>query len=110
MTPEEREAFYDTEIAPALVSLAKQCQERGMSFLALVDYTGTGEIGRTASLQAHAPGVIRYGNALSKCAMERGQVNIDSFMLALMKEARETGHSSMILQQLGVPVNPAAAA
>lgn len=110
MTPEEREAFYDAEVAPLLMSLCKQCQDRDISFLAMVDYTGTGDIGRTASLQADAPGAIRYANAISQYSLPRGAVNIDGFMFAVMKEARETGHSSIILEQLGVPVKPASAA
>jgi hypothetical protein len=36
MTPEEREAFYDKEIAPALMALAKRCEEAGMSIVAQV--------------------------------------------------------------------------
>jgi hypothetical protein len=34
----ENEAWYDAEIAPALAALAIRCQERGMSFIATVEY------------------------------------------------------------------------
>ena len=40
MNQEDRnnEAWYDSEIAPALAALAKRCHERGMSFIAVVEY------------------------------------------------------------------------
>ena len=34
----EREAWYDMEIAPALAALAKRCNDRGMAFIAVVEY------------------------------------------------------------------------
>lgn len=34
----EGEAWYDAEIAPALAALAKRCHERGMAFVAVVEY------------------------------------------------------------------------
>lgn len=38
MAPEEREAIYDTEIAPELARLAKRCREVGMSLVADVEW------------------------------------------------------------------------
>lgn len=105
MSPEE--AFYDAEIAPVLLALCKKCQDRGLGFLAMVQYDPDGSVGRTVSLPANASAVLRYANALGQ-AQTAGGVNIDGFMFAVMREARETGHSSMVLMQLGVPLTPPA--
>ena len=103
MTDEE---FYDAEIAPALLELGALCKDRGMSFLALVSYGDEGEFGKTLAMGGKTPNVIRYADALDQAAGPRGAVNIDSFMFAVMKEAREIGHGSAILHQLGVPTTP----
>ena len=103
MTLQEREAFYDAEVAPALLDLAKRCQDAGMGFLALVDYSGIGNIGRTAALPAGAPAVLRYAYAIAQADAGQGAVNIDAFMFAIMREASERGHSSAVLHSLGVP-------
>lgn len=105
MTDEE---FYDTEVAPVLMGLAKKHQDRGLGFLALAQWDKDGKVARTVTLPEKAPASLRWGLSLASASTEAG-VNIDGFMLAVMKEARETGHSSMILMQLGVPVKPAPA-
>lgn len=102
MTDEE---FYDVEVAPLLLALAKKHHDRGLGFLALAQWDKTGKVGRTVTLPEQAPASLRYGLALASASTEEG-VNIDGFMFAVMKEAREKGHSSMILKQLGVPLKP----
>lgn len=104
MTDEE---FYDTEVAPVLMDLARKHQERGLGFLALAQWDKSGKVSRTATLPVGAPASLRWGLSLASASTDAG-VNIDGFMIAVMKEARETGHSSMILKQLGVPLKPAA--
>jgi hypothetical protein len=42
----EKEAFYDAEVAPVLLDLAEKCAERGLHFLAQVEYE-PGEFGLT---------------------------------------------------------------
>lgn len=96
----ENETFYDNEIAPALAGLAKRCQDRGLSFLAVVEWE-PGEHGRTLTLQAGSGLGIRMADA----AAQAGN-NADGLILALMKYAHEHGHSSMLLKQLGVPLTP----
>lgn len=90
----EDEAWYDAEIAPALAALAKRCHERGMSFVAAVEYQ-PGDRGDTyyltkeAGLQMHmlylaaqtAPNVDRYVMALRRHCQERGQDISGSFVL-----------------------------
>lgn len=102
MTDEE---FYDAEVAPVLMGLAKKHQDRGLGFLALAQWDKAGKVSRTVTLPEGAPAYLRYGLTLASASTEAG-VNIDGFMIAVMKEAREKGHSSMILKQLGVPLTP----
>lgn len=94
------EEFYDSEVAPVLMDLAKKHQERGLAFFALSQW-GAEEAARTVTLPENPMAVFRYLNVLAQAAVGSG-VNIDSFMLAVMREAREKGHSSMVLKQLGV--------
>lgn len=97
MTNEE---FYDTEIAPKLMELCKACNERGMSFLASVEY-GPGETGETTQLaEGHGiKALVAYWGI--KC-----HGNVDSFMLAAARHAHKAGHSSLYLSQAGVPTSP----
>lgn len=104
MTDEE---FYDAEIAPALADLAKKCQERGMSVLAMVTYDDVGSVGRTISLAKDAPLIMRTADTLARCWAAGGSVNFDSFMFAVMRDQRDKPHNSMVLAQLGcTPANP----
>jgi len=57
----EREDFYDETIAPELLRLAKMCQEKGMSFVAGVEYE-PGDVGRTAFLTTDAVEGMRLAN------------------------------------------------
>jgi hypothetical protein len=94
MTPEEREQFYDPEIAPTLLELARKCQDNGLSTVAMVEWE-PGETGRTACPAAGAGVGIR----MAELAMQaRG--NVDSLILALMKYGKEHGHSSVGLRLL----------
>lgn len=88
------EAWYDAEIAPALADLAKRCHERGMAFVAVVEYqpgdrAGTYYMTEDAGLQMHmlhlaaqtVPNVDRYILALRRHCKERGQDMSGSFVL-----------------------------
>lgn len=101
MSGQTKEQFYDEQIAPQLIALAEQCKDRGLSLLAVCEW-GKMETGSTRMLQPDASISIRMSDAV---AMANG--NIDSFMLAMMRHAREHGHGSMILSRLGVPTEPA---
>lgn len=81
----ESEAWYDAEIAPALAALAQRCNERGMAFVAAVEYqpgdhAGTYMVGPDACLQMHM---------LSLCS--RTAPNVDNYILHLKRLCREKG-------------------
>jgi hypothetical protein len=81
MTPAEREAIYDAEIAPALAALSKRCEECGMSIVAEVEWDGSQAAGGlTVALAEGSSFAIR----LIKLASDvRG--NVDSMFIALRK-------------------------
>jgi hypothetical protein len=94
MTPEAREQFYDHEIAPALLDLARKCQENGLSIAVMVEWE-PGETGRTVALSANSG----FGIRMVEVAM-RANGNVDNLILALMKYGKEHGHSSVRLTML----------
>lgn len=96
----ENERFYDNFIAPRLHQLAEECKQRGMSFVANVEYD-PGDTASTILLTENSGYHARL-----MCAAAESAGNIDSLIFAIMKYAREHGHGSICLQQLGVPSVP----
>ena len=94
----EDEAWYDAEIAPALAALAKRCHERGMAFLALVEYQ-PGDRGSTCYMTDDA------GLEMRMLRMAAATVpNVDRYILALRKHCKERGQDisgSFVLRGLG---------
>lgn len=91
MTPEEREAFYDKEIAPALLALTKRCEDAGMSLVAQVEWDAESGAGSTFALAEGSSFAIR----LVKLACEvRG--NVDSLIIALRKYDPTGGGSAFL--------------
>ena len=79
------EAWYDAEIAPALATLAKRCNERGMSFVACVEYS-PGERGGTYYMTEEAGIAMRMVHICSLTAP-----NVDSYIINLKRYAKENG-------------------
>jgi len=91
-----KEDFYDGEIAPVLLDLANKCAERGLHFLAQVEYE-PGEFGLTHKF-ADDPHLAMIMLAL--CA--RAKHNVDSYLIGLMRYCHENKidfSASMILRQ-----------
>lgn len=91
MTQEEREEFYDREIAPTLLELARKCQDNGLSFVAEVEWW-PGEGGTTAAIAADASVTPRM---VHMAARARG--NVDALVIGLQRYGREHGHNSVVL-------------
>jgi hypothetical protein len=98
--PSDNENFYDQHIAPKLAELGKQCQERGMSFIAMVEYD-PGETGQTVMLPVGSSYQIRLAETAMRC-----HGNVDLLWNAIVKHAWEHGHNSIYLNQAGVPLTP----
>lgn len=97
MTSEEREAFYDAEIAPALMEIGKKCLDNGLSMLAVVEYA-PGERGTTRCLQGY-PGLEMV--MLSHC--DKMGRNIDGYVIGLARYLKQQGipiGSSLVLKMM----------
>lgn len=79
------EEWYDTEIAPQLLALAERCRERGMAFVATVEYAP----GKRASTAAMVEGAGLAMQMLRLCA-NAGE-NVDGYMIALRKFCAANG-------------------
>lgn len=93
------EEYIDEVINPQLLQIAKDCKERGIDFIAMVEWendkaSSTAQIANNGIAMKMAYGAMQA----------RG--NFDSFAWAMMRHAREHGHSSVTLMQLGVPLKP----
>lgn len=99
-TPVNKEEYYDTHIAPRLLEIANECKDRGLSFVAGVEF-GTEEFGRTVQITEECGiGLRLVDQAL------RAYGNVDSLWLGIQEHAKKFGHNSIFLQQQGIPTKP----
>jgi hypothetical protein len=98
MTNEE---IYDTEIAPALLKVSERCKELGFPMIANVEYEH-GETGRTEFCPATNGDERPSAKQLLVHYAARCNGNIDSFLMAVIKDAEKYGHGSAYLTILGV--------
>lgn len=98
----DKEQAYDDLIAPKLLEVARLCHDHGMPFVAQVEY-GPGDYGMTADLPARAERSLPmdWMYVAGRC---RG--NVDALIMHLVGQAKERGHGSAYLKQLGVPLTP----
>lgn len=95
-----KEAFYDEHIAPELLRIAKLAEDNGISLVVMAEWE-PGETGCTVTLAKQSGFGIRMAEAAMRC-----HGNVDAFMIATSKHAREHGHNSIFLSQAGVPTVP----
>lgn len=92
MNAEEREKFYDEEIAPALLELAKKCLDNGLSMVAAVEWDKERPEddgwGSTVGLQKE--GEVGLPLAMQAMLVRSGR-NIDAFILGLKRYAHRNG-------------------
>lgn len=91
---EDQEKFYDDEIAPSLRILMERCKERGMSFIATVQFADGG-VGSIGYAQPNGHAMLRM--AFFAC---RSKGNVDDLILQLQKDGKEHGHNSIFLDML----------
>lgn len=100
MTDEEKERFYDDEIAPVLLELGRKCKTAGIPFMAVAEWN-KGLIGATRMLVSE----MSWPMQMIFLAGESNG-NVDTLMFACAKRARRIGHSSVVLHLMGVPEQP----
>jgi hypothetical protein len=91
----DNEVFYDEEIAPALIDLAKRCNERGMAFVASVEYDQD-KRGDTYFMTEDAGIAINMVYLAARAAP-----NVDGFVINLKRHCNKHGidtESSFILK------------
>lgn len=101
------EQIYDNEISPLVAQIIAICAEHKMGLFMDFEYS-RGEFCRSARRREGNSIVFRYYDVLAQCKEADGGVNIDKFMFAVMKEAREHGHESVVLSLLEIPTKPEA--
>jgi len=92
MSDKSKEDFYDAEIAPKLLELARLCSDRGIPFLAAVEFDGG--VGRTQSKfdleTASAHTALIYAACVSGG-------NFDLLVNGVRKLPHAVGHDSVYL-------------
>jgi hypothetical protein len=83
MMDKDTEAFYDSEIAPELAYLAKRCTDRGMSFVAAVEYAP----GNHAGTYMMVEGACLQMEMIRMCS--KTAPNIDSYLINLIRFCKE---------------------
>ena len=94
----EGEAWYDAEIAPALAELAKRCNERGMSFVAVVEYQ-PGDRAGTYMMTEDAGLSMQMVSLCSRTAP-----NVDAYVMNLKRHCKAVGQDmsgSFVLRGFG---------
>ena len=92
MTREEKEKFYDEQIAPELAKLAKICKDNDLDIAAAV--FNEGDIYRTFHLnnEIASKRIVRYS------IMCNG--NVDSLIKTLITDGEKFGHGSIYLDMI----------
>jgi hypothetical protein len=100
LTPEQREALYDDQIAPLLAQAGRLAEANGMSMTCVVEFN-PGKTGETHTLaEGHD---YKVGLAYVAIACHG---NVDALFLAVSKHARQHGHSSLYLSRMDIPTTP----
>jgi len=97
MKKTENEKWYDKEVAPKLAELANLCGDKGMAFVAVVEYN-PGDRGETRLLPSESGLAMRM---LAYCA-KTGH-NLDSYVFGLLRYFKEKGidtSSSLVAQRI----------
>ena len=83
--PLGQEEWYDSEIAPALIALAKRCNERGMSFICDVEYLPDKRAGTYFLTHDHGTEM----RMIYLCSMKAP--NVDGFIINLVRDCKLHG-------------------
>lgn len=96
-----KEQIYDAEISPLINQIIMICKEHKIPMFTTFQYSNEGFC-TTAGGKDSTPVFDNY-MAMAQCVEDNG-FNIDKYLIWVMKTAQKHGHSSMYLNQLGVPI------
>lgn len=103
---EDLERVYDEQISPLMKQIIDICKEHGMPMFTEFQFNDDGFcMTRLHGKDDNGHPLFNHFEALIQCIQDGG-VNIDKYMFWVMRHARKDGHSSIILSQLGIPVEP----
>lgn len=100
----DKEDVYDSQISPLVKQIIEICQAHDMPLVVNVQFAEFSHC-TTHITSERANPVYRLMASLAHCHQSNGW-NVDKFMFPIMKKARETGHGSIVLSQLGIPIVP----
>ena len=98
----DKEKVYDEEIFPLMEKIVNICNKHDIPLFATFQYNDGGFCSTSMSKKGHS--VFFYLDAIKQCIQD-DSINIDKFMMWVIDRAKKTGHSSLILKQLGVPIS-----
>lgn len=92
LTLKEKEAFYDSEIAPVLADLAKKCKDKGMDFAAVV----------FNDVASYRTLLMKRDSAAKRqvCYAIFADGNADVLIGRMLQDGAENGHNSFYLHLL----------
>lgn len=102
---ENREQVYDELISPLMTQIIAICKEHQLPMFAEFQYSDT-DFCKTAIILPGGHPVLQHYNALSQCKAGDEGINVDKYLIWLMRGAKERGHCSIYLHMLGVPETP----
>ena len=95
------EAFYDREVAPVLLELARKCEAEGLSLVASCEF-GPNETGMTLTVREGAGIELLLASFAIQAAG-----NADVLIGKMAEHGRDHGHNSVYLTMLGSPAEKA---
>jgi hypothetical protein len=87
VTKAEREAFFDQVIAPELGRLGQLCEQRGISFLAMAEWS-PGETALSMTAQAGRGAAMHWAMSAARC---RG--NAEALIVEIVKLSPAEGQT-----------------
>lgn len=97
---EDKEAVYDAEIFPLMKQIMAICKINQIPMFTTFQYA---EDSFCTSMQYKGTDHRLFHSLDALYQSREGQnINIDKFMFWVMREAKQQGHCSLILKQLGV--------
>ena len=91
---QDHEQVFDSEIGPALLALAKKCEDLGMPFIAVCQYKNEGT-SHTAYVPEGSDPLVRMAYY---AAQSKG--NVDTLVAAIRRDGEKHGHDSIVLSLL----------